>query len=255
MSSPSLWSWLSDLSVLPIYAVWLVGIVVALIRWGRHPQVSAIVAASLAGLLVLNVGTRIASSMIISAARRGGQPLASIGVYLGILGIAASLLRASAWIALLIALFGWRQSAPQTSGLPAFQFSIRGLMILTLAVALVCGLGRGLVLWLGESAAFLLNLIDDIPLIICWIIGLRIAIRRWPVHSQVSAFALWGICIQLATLFAWQVVWFSRPAMQNLLGTYLFSALLTMISAGGWVLILIAVLGWREVADKNIATG
>jgi hypothetical protein len=248
MSGPSLWSWLSDLSVLPIYGVWLVGIVVALIRWGRHPQVSAIVAVSLAGMLVLNLGTRVASWMIISAARNGGQPIASIGVYLGILGVAASLLRACAWIGLLIALFGWRQTAARPSGLPAFQFSIRGLMILTLAIALLCGLGRGLVYLLGESAAFLLNLIDDIPLILCWIIGMRVALRRWHMHPQVSHCVVVGVSIMLAMLVLWQFWWIARLMTQNSLPVQLLSPLLTLIAAGAWVLILIAVFGWREAA-------
>ena len=211
---------------------------------------SAIVAASLAGLLVLNVGTRIASTMMISHARSGGQSIASIGVYLGILGVAASLLRAGTWIALLIALFGWRQTATPAPGLPAFQFSIRGLMILTLAVALLCGLGRGLVLWLGESASFLLNLIDDIPLILCWIIGIRVAIRRWPVHPQVSQFAVLGIGINLAVLVLWQFWWIARLTVQNLPAVQLLAVPLTLISAAAWVLILMAIFGWRDSAAQ-----
>jgi hypothetical protein len=253
MSGPTLWSWLLDLSVLPIYAVWLVGIIVALVRWSRHPQVSAIVAASLVGLLVLNLAMRVGSSMIISAAQSSGQPLASIGVYLGILGVATSLLRAGAWSALLIALFGWRPAAAQSASLPAFQFSIRGLMFLTLAVAVLCGIGRGLIFLLGESAAFLLNLIDDVPLIICWIMGMRVAVRRWNAHPQVSQLAVLGICIQLAVLVLWQVWWITRLTVQDFPPpTYLVSSLLALVSVGGWVMILVATFGWRELVSDAL---
>ena len=249
MSSSSAWMWLPNLTALLVYAVWLVGIAIALARWGRHPRVSAIIVASLAGLLVLNVAHRVGSSWIIHRARSAGQPIASIGVYLGILALVTSLLRAGAWGAVLVALFGWRPAPPGIAATqPRFQFSIRGLMILTLAVAVLCGLVRGLIFWLGESAAFLLNLIDDVPNIVCWIVGMRVALRRWPAHPEVSKFALFGIWIRLLTLVFWQVAWLVlvtslRPRPINLLAVPL-----TVLSASAWVLILIAVFGWREAA-------
>jgi hypothetical protein len=183
MSTASPWTWFADVTIIPIYAIWLVGIVVALARWSSHPRVSAIIAASLASMLVLGVGLRFGTAMILNGTRGAGQSTASVGVYLGILALVASLLRAGAWAAVLIALFGWRDRSTVVAA--PFQFSIRGLVVLTLAVALLCGLVRGLIYLLGESAAYLLNLIDDIPLILCWIVGIRVAVRRWRVHPEV----------------------------------------------------------------------
>ena len=246
MSSTSAWTWLpTDWTALPLFAIWLVGIVVALARWGRHPRVSAIMVGGLASMLVLNVAQRVGLSFIIHSARSPGQPIASMSVYLGIFGLVSSLLRAGAWGAVLVALFGWRQASSAAAASPPFQFSIRGLMILTLAVALLCGMVRGLIALLGESAMYLINVIDDIPLVICWIIGMRVALVRWRAHPQVSKFALLGIGMSLATLVFWQMIWMWAVAH----GFPPFSLLATtLLAAGGWALMLIAVFGWRESA-------
>ena len=159
---------------------------------------SALIAASLSGMLLIYISQRLVSHYVV-VARGGWQSLESTSVYLGLLSLAATLLRAGAWAGILVAVFGWREPHPHARA-AAFQFSIRGLMIVTLAVALLCGLVRGLIAWLGESAMLLLNLVDDIPVIVCWIVGIRVALVRWPMHPAVSKCALYGIGINLIVL-------------------------------------------------------
>jgi hypothetical protein len=118
-------------------------------------------------------------------------------------------------------------------------------------VALLCGLVRGLIYLLGESAAYLLNLIDDIPLIICWIVGIRVAVRRWRVHPEVCRLAVLGISINLSVLLLWQSVWIGMGLMQSRLPIDLLALPLTAFSAVAWVLLLIAAFGWREAADSQ----
>jgi hypothetical protein len=245
MSASPWWTWILEISMLPLYAVWLAGIVVALARWGKHPGVSALVATSLAGMFLIYLAQRLGSQYIIVNARTGGQPVASIGIYLGILGVAATLLRAGAWAGILVAVFGWRRSRQDVAAAP-FQFSIRGLMILTLAAALLCGLLRGLISWLGESALFLLSLIDDIPVMVCWIVGLRLAIVRWPAHLEVSKFAILGFGLSLGALVVWQALWMALAVTQSSAPIRLLALPVTLVSTAAWVLLLIAAFGWRE---------
>lgn len=238
--------------MLPVYAVWLVAIIVALVRWPRHPRVSAIAIASLGSLLLLSVTQRIVTYLVIDGMNRSGQGAASMGIYLSILNLASMLGRTVAWAAILVALFGWRQAehlSPLQRPTP-FQFSIRGIMFLTLAVALLCALIRWLIGLLGESATFLLSLIDDVPLFICWLMGLRVAILRWNRHPEVSMLAVTGIGLLLAINVIWQVAFMAMLMSQSFGRTGMaLDVVAVLCTAAGWALVLVAVLGRREPVE------
>jgi hypothetical protein len=169
-----------------------------------------------------------------------------MAVRLGVLGVVSLLLRAVAWTAILIALFGWRQFPIGALQPARFQFSILGLMCLTLAVAILCGLVRWLVALLGESAVYLLQWIDDIPLFACWLTGLGVALARWKRHPEVSLFAVLGIGLSLATAVLWQTIWMwlSYNGSVDVVGWLSIASIL--LSALGSVLVLCAALGWRH---------
>ena len=82
---------------LPVYVAWLVGVILAIVRWKKHPSVSLM--ALIAFVILFLLGT---VSLFIAARN---------GVNLGRPGIAflEALIRAGAWGLVLAAVFGWRK--------------------------------------------------------------------------------------------------------------------------------------------------
>ena len=92
----------------PVYATLLVGIVLALVRWSRHPRTSLFAVLGLGGLFVFSVaGTAvgIALPMVLRSQEVG---TAKIAMSLAAWGMATALLQAGSWVLVLIALFGPR---------------------------------------------------------------------------------------------------------------------------------------------------
>jgi hypothetical protein len=233
--------------ILPVLLVWVVGILVALFRWQRHPRVSAIIVFSLVMLMLASLGHRWGALLIISNDSSSGFKSSSMaGLYLSMLGLISSLFRAAAWMGILVAIFAWRDNVREGQSSPPLQFSIRGLLVLTLVVAVLCAAVRGLITLLGDSALFLLGLMDEVPLVICWLIGLYLAISRWQLHPDVSKQAALGIGMSIAVMLLWQEPW-----------DFLMTAILSLLAATAWVFVLIAVFGWRastgELPDREIA--
>ena len=154
-----------------------------MLRRSRQPQVSGLVVGSLATMAASSILQRILVAVIISAAQKSGRGIASVSLVLSIIGLAAAVIRLGAWIAMLTALFGWRDAAATGPSRATLQFSIFSLMAVTLVVAILCGAVRALVVWLGESAEILISLVDEAPLLICWVVGIRIAIARWSIFA------------------------------------------------------------------------
>jgi hypothetical protein len=123
---------------------------------------------------------------------------------LGLLSLVYTLVRTAAWVGILTALFGWRPDPPGMPPLPQsrFQFSILSLLILTTVVAVLCVVLRTIIAWLGDSALVLVQFVDEIPLVTCWVLGIRVALVRWPKHPGVSLAAVIGIGLSLAAFLA-----------------------------------------------------
>jgi hypothetical protein len=253
-SSPLASHLISLVSAAPLFVVWIVGIVVALVRWRKHPSVSALLAGALLALLVLSLTTRLASFLIIQSSQQPGRSVQATGLYLGILAIAGSLIRTGAWAAVLVALFGWRPLPGERPAGAPWQFSILGLMGVTLAVAVLCGFARWLVSWLGESATHLIQLLDDVPLFVCWLVGLGVAIWRWKRHPQVSLLAVLGIGTSIANTVIWQIVWITVTTGNRFGWIPVLNVFSALAAATGWALLIAAVLHDREVAVGPAAT-
>ena len=257
MTSSTLLSILVELLwALPGLCVSLVGIRVAVHRWRRHPAVSGLVVTSLGMMIAVNLAQRIGTRLIVNQINWGGWDAESIGLYLGIVGMVALPVRAVAWVLLLIALFGWRDSVQHSMQPhpPAFQFSIRGLMIATVAVAFLCAAGRLLVSLLGESAGILLNMLDELPIFVCLGIGVWLGIARIPRNPGPMKLALFGLGL-LATSLILSMgmhLWLKATRSYDLLALITFmTAVLTVMGATGWALIIAAVF-WRD--DATVAS-
>jgi len=85
------------LTQLPVYLVWLVGVILALVGWKKHPSVSLV---ALIGFVVLSLLALV--TQIITPRHGVNWNLAGIAFF-------EALIRAGAWGLVLAAIFGWRK--------------------------------------------------------------------------------------------------------------------------------------------------
>src|SRR5262249_42098822 len=155
-----------------------------------------LLAAGLAIALIGPVFQVVAGALIIGWSRPQNA-WSSVQFRLSFLVLVSAIVRLVSWILVLTAALGWRETADGTRS--SLQFSIRGLMLFTLGVALMCGLARALLGLLGNDQYWLsVNVLDDLPIVLCWLVGAWLAVTRWKHHPQVSLTLLVGLAIHLA---------------------------------------------------------
>ena len=86
--------------ILPMLLVWFIGLVIALVRWPRHPGVSALVVAAITVAGMTSIATQVAYTVL----PRYGDA-AQFAKVAGIIGIASTLVHACAWGCMLTAVF------------------------------------------------------------------------------------------------------------------------------------------------------
>jgi hypothetical protein len=96
------------LPLLPICVLWLVGIVLALVMWKRHPGVSLVVLLACVLLLVTLIAGQIASTWVMQAQKDGGWSISQVGLVMAIVSWVRVTLSAIGYGLLLLAAFGWR---------------------------------------------------------------------------------------------------------------------------------------------------
>lgn len=95
---------------LPMFIVWFIGLVIALIRWPRCPAVSLLIVAA----IVVAGMTTIATQVIYIVLPRYWDTASFVRVA-GILGLLSTFVHACAWACMLAAAFLGRDSAPSSS--------------------------------------------------------------------------------------------------------------------------------------------
>jgi hypothetical protein len=109
----------------PLFLVWLVGAVVALVRLPKHAAVSVLLLIGFALMFLGSIGSAVAYAWLprLMAARHGGVEHAQL-IY-GAVGFANCLLHAVGWVLVLVAVFGWRprpgRQSPTTDGSSPFS--------------------------------------------------------------------------------------------------------------------------------------
>ena len=97
------------LTRMPLYLVWLVGIILGLIYWRRHPRISALATIAFGGLfaaMLFNpVGGPWGSPWAFGSRWTGSQ----MNFMLVFGGLFSTLLSTAAWVLILLAIFGGRQ--------------------------------------------------------------------------------------------------------------------------------------------------
>ena len=109
MNQSFFYSWF--LPMLPIALLWLVGAIVALVTWRRHPQVSLLALLGCLVLLFTSVAFPIAQFWLINQQLSRGSSSAQMGGWLSLLGLARTSSAMLGYVLLLCAVFvgrGWR---------------------------------------------------------------------------------------------------------------------------------------------------
>jgi hypothetical protein len=103
-------SWLSAVLSqawsLPYLVVYLVGILLALLFWGRHPGVSALALGGFVVLLVNILASCAWQAWLVSGTGRGG--IGDLGRWLQAIAVLQGLVSAFGHALLMAAIFGWR---------------------------------------------------------------------------------------------------------------------------------------------------
>jgi hypothetical protein len=94
--------------LVPFLTIYLVGAILCIVRWRRHPRLSSLALFAFVVFLVRLVGESFARNLLMYRALDFGWDPATLGIYLGIVGACGIVLGIVAWVALLIALFDRR---------------------------------------------------------------------------------------------------------------------------------------------------
>ena len=142
-----------------------------------------------------------------------------------------------------------------------FQFSLLGLLLVITFFGLVLGtialIGR--LTGMGASQAMFAVLqrsFFHIPLFLIWSVGGVLIWQRRRRHPQVSRYALLGICglAAVALLNALFSTWLQGTLMrqpsfmassQGMVYYFAYIVIISLATSGCWILILVAILGWR----------
>ncbi len=107
----------------PLFLVWLVGALIALVRLPKHAGVSVLLLIGFALMFFGSIGSAVAYAWLpqLMAARHG--VVEHVQLIYGAVGFANCLLHAVGWVLVLVAVFGWRgrpdrQSPPADTGSP-----------------------------------------------------------------------------------------------------------------------------------------
>lgn len=95
---------------LPILLIWLVGVIIAIVRWQRHPRTSLMLVLGLAILTLASlIGVFWEAWLPQGAARIG---VSRIGALASVYGIVQALISAVGWVLVIIAVFSKRPEVP-----------------------------------------------------------------------------------------------------------------------------------------------
>jgi hypothetical protein len=96
----------------PVVLVWLIGILLAIVFWKRHPRVSLLALIAFIGLLVLKLAGTYLNGWLPMNLDQSGWTVTQMGIRQGIFALISAVLSAGFWSLLLAAIFGGRKNLP-----------------------------------------------------------------------------------------------------------------------------------------------
>jgi hypothetical protein len=95
---------------IPVFLVWVVGIVLAVITWSKHAKVSLLTIIAIVTFGVLGLISNTLSVWLPLRMHDYGWTPSRIGMILTVVGVVQSLVSAVLWGLLIAAIFGWRSA-------------------------------------------------------------------------------------------------------------------------------------------------
>jgi len=93
----------------PVLLAWLIGLILSIVFWQRHPRVSLLTLIALAVLFVETLIDTYLSLWLPLGLREQGLTLAQTGRIIATKQVLTSLVSAVAWVLVIAAIFGWRK--------------------------------------------------------------------------------------------------------------------------------------------------
>jgi hypothetical protein len=95
--------------LMPLYLVWLAGIVVAIRNWRKNPSISLLTTVAIVIMWLLAITSRVVSFWLFRQQAINDLPTSTIDTVTTIMNIVLPFLNAGCWCLLLAAIFGWRK--------------------------------------------------------------------------------------------------------------------------------------------------
>jgi hypothetical protein len=92
----------------PLLLVWLIGLIISLVTWRKHPQVSLLAAVGFGIQLLQSTAWMLFFYWITSQRGAFGWSAENMSLILGIANLIQTSLSAIAWVLIILAIFRWR---------------------------------------------------------------------------------------------------------------------------------------------------
>jgi hypothetical protein len=102
----------------PFYLTMLVGMVLCIVFWKRHPMVSMLALIAFIILIIDSLFGLALTAWITSSATGGGMKVSQIGVVSAAVNCLRSILNVTAWVLVMISIFGWRKAQTPVVEMP-----------------------------------------------------------------------------------------------------------------------------------------
>lgn len=100
------------LLLLPLVIIWIVGIVIAITSWRKHPQISLYAVIGLGLLLLRGLFVTGANVWLPISMYERGMAVGRIGVITTMVGVLSALVASVGWVLILLAIFRYRTDRP-----------------------------------------------------------------------------------------------------------------------------------------------
>jgi hypothetical protein len=94
---------------IPVLLAFLVGIILSLVRFNKHPQVSIMASIAFVLLMVTNISSAVTAYLPVMLNMRGMDYGQAATIH-GILKIILTLINLVGWVLIISAIFGWRRA-------------------------------------------------------------------------------------------------------------------------------------------------
>jgi len=100
---------LSSLAInIPLYIVWIITIIIAVINKKDYPKVSLLTITAVSIILIMTAGSSLTSAILPHMYMKYGFSNSYMGSVLFIINIFRTFISALAWALMVVAIFGWR---------------------------------------------------------------------------------------------------------------------------------------------------